>query len=390
MSSDAGRPALLILSFSDIASDARVLRQVRAFADEYELTSCGFGAAPLEGVPHIEIPTRVGRLVRRLRPYADAALVRARLYRLAYWSDPLVRAAKRALKGRRFDAVLANDIESVPLALRLTDPERVHADLHEFFPGLHDDVPAWNRIRKPYFEWLIREYARKAASATTVGTGLAEAYAERYGLNCEVVTNAGPRFDLEPTPVHAPIRLVHSGVALPGRQLEIMMRAVGRTISDVVLDLFLMPNDHAYLARLRDLASEIGARVRVRDPLPYDELVRALGDYDLGMFVLPPTTFNNANALPNKFFDFVQARLGMLIGPSPEMARILTTRSLGVVTADFSVEAVIDALDGLQPDEIAAWKRNAHAAADELSEQAQIVIWRGALQRLFVRQEGSS
>lgn len=384
------RPTLLILSFSDISSDARVLRQVKAFADEYELTSCGFGEAPVAGVPHIRIPTDIPVPTARLRPYIDAALVRAHLYHAAYWSDPLVRAAKQALRGHRFDAVLANDIESAPLALGLTDPARVHVDLHEFFPGLHDDVPAWNRMRKPYFEWLIREYALRAASASTVGAGLAEAYEADYGLRCTVATNAGPRLDLQPTEVHSPLRLVHSGVALPGRQLELMMQAVARTASEVTLDLYLMPNDVAYLEQLRQLAERSGGRVRVQAPQPYTELVRALNDYDLGVFVLPPTTFNYANALPNKFFDFVQARLGIVIGPSPEMQRILLERGLGAVTADFTSEALVEVLDGLQPEQVVQWKRSSHASAEELSESAQIEVWRRAISALFANPESPS
>ena len=37
---------LLIISFSPIARDARVLKQVRLFTPKYEVTTCGFGPAP--------------------------------------------------------------------------------------------------------------------------------------------------------------------------------------------------------------------------------------------------------------------------------------------------------------------------------------------------------
>ena len=83
------RPSLLILSFSDIASDARVLRQVRAFVDAYDVTTCGLGEAPLPGVRHLSIPDERSALGLKVRPYVDAALVRTHLYRAAYWSCPL-------------------------------------------------------------------------------------------------------------------------------------------------------------------------------------------------------------------------------------------------------------------------------------------------------------
>lgn len=377
------RPRLLILSFSDISSDARVLRQVRTFVEEYEVTTCGFGDAPVPGVRHVRIPEGRAQLGARIRPYLDAALVRAHLYRAAYWTDPLIAGARRVLRGIRFDGVLANDIEAVPLALSLAADTKVHIDLHEFFPGLHDDVPAWNRVRKPYFEWLLRTYARRASSATTVGEGLAEAYRDRYGVPCRVVTNAGPRLDLRVSEVHRPIRLVHSGVAQPGRRLELMIDAVARSSNDLTLDLFLMPSDLLYFESIRKMASSSGGRVRVREPLPYAQLVKVLNEYDVGVFVLPPTTFNNANALPNKFFDFVQARLGMIIGPSAEMSRILREHDLGIVTRDFTVDAVIEAFDGLTGEEIARFKSNAEAAADALSARTQVDVWKEEIGALF-------
>ena len=39
------RPTLLILSFSPIASDARVLKQVRMLAQDHDVTTCGYGPA---------------------------------------------------------------------------------------------------------------------------------------------------------------------------------------------------------------------------------------------------------------------------------------------------------------------------------------------------------
>ena len=49
------RPRLLILSFSPIASDARVLKQVRLFAERYDVTTCGFGPQPHPDVEHVQV-----------------------------------------------------------------------------------------------------------------------------------------------------------------------------------------------------------------------------------------------------------------------------------------------------------------------------------------------
>src|SRR5690554_6047209 len=202
-------PRLLILSFSSIAGDARVLKQVRLFAERYEVTTCGFGPAPDGVVEHV----RLGDEHASLTPYGR--YVTLRWYRAAYGAIPAVRAARAALRDLApFDAVLANDVEAVPVALEHAAGGRVHADLHEYTPRLHEDHAPWARWLAPFYRWLCRRYVRRAASVTTVGAGLADAYRSELGIEADVVTNAAPYAALEPTPVGEPLRLVHSGAAL--------------------------------------------------------------------------------------------------------------------------------------------------------------------------------
>ena len=87
----------------------------------------------------------------------------------------------------------------------------------------------------------------------------------------------------------------------------------------MTLDLLLMPNDEAYRDELRARCAGADARA-VLDPVPYQRPGATLNGYDVGVFVLPPVNVNYEWTLPNKFFDYVQARLGVIVGPSPEMA----------------------------------------------------------------------
>lgn len=92
--------------------------------------------------------------------------------------------------------------------------------------------------------------------------------------------------------------------------------------------------------------------------------------------------FNNANALPNKFFDYVQARLGVIVGPSPEMSWVVHERSLGLVTGEFSTRSLTAALNTLDPLQVAEWKDAAGRAARPLSSEVQVVGWSNAITAL--------
>lgn len=369
------RPRMLVLSFSPIAADARVLKQVRYFVEHYDVVTCGYGPAPEGVVRHLELPDGVPNKL-------DGRLITARAYRAVYWRQAAVRAARELLRDVEADVVLANDLDALPLALALRPRLGVHSDLHEYFPRLHEENEKWRRRIGPYMAWLCRRYLPRAASVSTVSGGLAREYERQFGVPVQVVTNAAPYADLEPTPVAQPVRLVHSGACLRSRNIHLMVEAMASLAGRYTLDLYLTPNHPDYLAELRSRAAEL-PNVVVHDPVPYRELIGTLNDYDLGVFVLPPVSFSYAHALPNKVYDFAQARLGIVVGPSPEMVDLVETARNGVVTAGFAVEDLVAALEDLTPGQVAELKRASHARAHELSAEAEVEKWGRAVARIL-------
>jgi len=373
------RPRLLILSFSNISEDARVLKQVRHFASRYDVTTYGYGPSPGRGVQHLRLDD-----ANDIRRWSRRDLI-LRRFRRMYWQQSAVRQAQDDLaRVERFDVILANDIDTVGLALALDPVNGVHADIHEYAPRQNEELLVWRLFIAPFVRWMCRRFLPSAASMTTVGQGIADEYKRVYGLDAEVVTNAAPFAELDAGPVGSPVRLVHSGASLRNRRLEVLVDAVTATTSDVTLDLYLMRNDPSYIVLLRERAAG-SDRVRFPDPLPYQDLIARLNEYDVGIHVIAPTNFNNRWALPNKFFDYVQARLGLIIGPSSEMKRILDACGFGVAADDFGAATLTRVLDSLTVDQVHEWKSRAAAAARELSSETQVEVWDAAIAALADR-----
>ncbi len=370
------RARLLIVSFSQLESDPRVLKQIRAFSPRYDVTTMGYGPAVDGPVEHIRVPDGLN--------HADlnGRLITFHRYRAAYWALPAMSWARAQLEGRTFDAVFANELETIPLALGVRAASGIHLDLHEYTPLINAEHEAWRRRIKPYHEWIARTYAVKASSWSTVSNGLVRAYADNFGFVPDLVTNATPFADLTPSPVGPTIRLVHSGACLRNRQLMTMLDAVDLTDGAVSFDLYLTPNDPPYLDELRERARSM-SRVTINDPVPYEDLVSTLNGYDMGVHLLAPTNFNNTWALPNKLFDYAQARLGVVIGPTPEMAERVTRYGLGVVAADFSAAALADQITALTPERVGRFKDAANEHAVELSAESQVAIWEGRVADLI-------
>jgi hypothetical protein len=369
------RRSVLIASFSTLVSDARVLKQVRLLSSAYDVTTCGYGPAPDGVVAHVEIPAD------RVYWRRNRALLVARQYRRAYWGSPAVRYLRERLPVGGHDVIVANDIDTIGLALSLAPRCGVHADLHEYSPREKEDLRRWRYFVAPYMRWLVRTFVTRAASVTTVAEGIAREYGREFGVSAGVVTNATPAANLVPTDVHDPIALVHAGAARPDRYLETLFDAMELVTRPMTLDLYLTPNEPSYLASLRERARATST-VRVHDGVPYGELIPILNRHDVGVHVLPPVNFNNEWALPNKFFDFVQARLAVVVGPSREMAERVSQFGLGVVTEDFTPQSLARALDQLSAEDVRGYKAAAHAAAGDLSAERQVQVWRAAVDDL--------
>lgn len=372
------RPRLLIISFSTITADARLLKQIARLREDFEVHTLGYGDVPAGVSGHISIPDEYP-----IWRY-DRVSVILRRYRRAYWSNRAIAAAREALEGSSWDLVLANDVDAVGLALAQRSAHGVHADLHEYAPRQKEDVWKWRMFVAPFVRWMCRTFVVRADSVTTVGQGIVEEYRREYGVSAGVVTNAAPYADLEAQPVGSPIRLVHSGAALRDRNILAIVDAVEASSVDMHLSLYLTPNDPGFLEEVRARAAA-SSRVDLHDPVPYAELSRTLNAHDVGVHLLPPVNFNNTWALPNKFFDYVQARLGVIIGPSPEMARVLEERGFGAVAEGFEAADLTRLLNGLDADRVATWKSASQASAHELSGEEQAEGWARALAALMAR-----
>lgn len=375
MSEGDPRPRLLILVLSEIRRDPRVLKQVKLFRDRYAVTTCSFGEAPDGVVDHIGLGVEA-----RGWPNDKAGLL-LRRHDHVYWNLPAVKAARAALAGREFDAVIANDLNTVPLAAQVRSRGGFHADLHEYAPAEKDNELAWRLLVAPYQRHLLRRYAARARSATTVSRGIADAYGKHFGLACGVVPNAAPYRDAEPQPVHTPMRAIFTGAAQAARHVDLMVEAMRHVPEGLDLDLYLMPNEPAYLASLEAAAGQLG-NVRILPPVPFPELMGTVAAYDIALAFQRPTTFNIRYAVPNKFFEAVQARTAVVVGPAPELKAVVERYGFGVVTDDFTAEALGATLRSLTPERVAELKRAAHVAARELSAESTMRPWADAVEQM--------
>lgn len=344
---------LLIISFSPISRDPRVLRQIEILSGIYDVEVMGFGPDPCDNrVRFTEI--------EGLSTYSPVWKIRGGIKLLAgwfesfYWNTPWISAAKNMLDGKKPNAVIANDLSALPIALTLEVP--VLYDAHEYSPREHEECFKWRLFFQQYSHYLCKTYLPKVTSMITVCEGIRDEYFRRYGVSAQVVRNAPPwqNPEFRKTDPNR-IRLIHHGAAHKSRQIELMIDMISLLDERFFLDLMLV-GDCSYLASLRKRAAA-SKRIRFIDPVNTNRICDKLREYDVGVYLLKPINFNYAHALPNKFFEFIQAGLALAIGPSIEMKAVVRDYSCGVVADSFDAAVFAKKLNSLTANEVDSFKR---------------------------------
>ncbi len=95
------------------------------------------------------------------------------------------------------------------------------------------------------------------------------------------------------------------------------------------------------------------------------------------------TNLNYKYALPNKLFEFIQARLAVAISPLLEMTKIVKQYDLGIVADDFTPESMAHELNKLTKDKIDYYKHQSDKSAYELSSEGNCQKFNNLIAKLY-------
>lgn len=361
---------ILILSYSNLISDPRIQRQISALKNDFTIETAGYAGNGHPNIPFYPIyQAPAFSITRKLK---RAFLFYSRQFNTFYW-DAYKKLLVQQLRPNKYDLIISNDIQTLPLALAIaTEKTKVYFDAHEYHPKEFTENLKWRLFHKPFVIYLCKTYISKAHAFSTVAETIAEEYKKFTGIKPEVVTNATLYQELQPSETNASeIKLIHHGTALPSRKLEEMIQLMDLLDERFSLYFMLAGNSTVYFEGLKKLAAK-NKRIHFTRPVAPTQIAEEINKYDLGVYILPPTNFNNQHALPNKFFEFVQARLGIVISPNPEMAHLVKKHQLGLVSVDYTAKSMATILNRLTVEEIKTFKKNASTAAKILTAEENI------------------
>ena len=373
---------VLMLVISDVAHDARVLREAGCLAGNghsvhvvgkdvpadwtppsgvtVQSVSGGSGLRPAGNAPGAAVASRGA--VRRFARWALLPRHRQRVWRT--WCD----GVRAGVSGRKFDVVHAHDFNVLRLAADLA--EAAGADLvydsHEWWSGRerHGRPTPLERARERRVE---RRIVARAAGVMTVSPGIAERLARWRGAPVAVVRNTFPILD-RPQPAataelpERPHGAVYAGRIGPARDIETLLAAAAELGLDTVL---LGKTDREFLPRLRFSKGS----VRIEPARPVDEVDEVLRRAGISVVTLTDTCENHRLALPNKVFHAVRAGVPVVAADLPELRRLVTDYGLGALYRPGDAASLRAALERVIWDYPAFCERVAQARAELNWEQ---------------------
>jgi hypothetical protein len=373
---------ILIFTINPLHNAPRVIREIEALKADFEIIATGITAPHDEKIRYINaekfklthLEYSLGKIYRVI---SLGKVFKGRYFSVQYKIDQLVKETDP-------DLVIVHPGAFLPYFFRKNRRYKIVFNAHEFHPKEFESDLRWKGTWGKIHDSIYQTYLPKVDLLINVCGGIAEECATTYGRDSIIIPNAGPYYpNIEPSMrSEGKIRMIHHGVAIKERKLELMIAVAGQLEENFELDMMLVYEDQTYYSKLLELAAN-HENVRLIPPVEFKEIIPFIHQYDIGLFLLSPANFNYLHALPNKFFEFIQARLAIAVGPSPEMAGLVEEFGLGIVSIDFSAESMITQLRELTHEKINEFKERANQAAINLNAEQYDKVLLSTIQSLY-------
>jgi hypothetical protein len=362
---------ILILSITNQNCAPRVIRQIDALKNNYDLYCCGLDNSIIPKEKFFRIQKGSNSFFQKI------IISLLKLFRLYDLAEKFIVKFKYKIdipkQCPEFDLIIAHDLDAVALAYTKFNGGKVFVDLHEYAQEEFGETFYWKFINKGFLNYQCKKYFPKVDASSTVCQSISDEYKKSFTIAPVVITNAAPFYDLEPSHSDDRIRMINHGGAIRSRKIELMIEIVKKLDNRFSLDLMLVPNDLPYYNLLKTMAEET-ENVKIIPPVEYNDIVTFCNQYDLGLYIIFPTNLNNKYSLPNKFFEFIQSRLAIVTGPSVEMKNYIDRYNLGVAANSFEPDEIADKINNLTNEQIEEFKSNSHKHARELSSETNDIL----------------
>lgn len=347
---------VIICVTNDLSTDQRVHKVARTIKN-YTKKDVVLAGRKKPGSPPVR---RSYRTLRFRLPFQKGALFYA-----AYNLRLLIH-----LLFNKYQLIISNDLDTLPacsLAARLKKTKLFY-DSHELFTEVPELV---NRpMIKKIWEWIENKSIGNVNLSYTVCEPIAKIYAKKYHIPVHVIRNVPyknkrPRADQYQKPT-----LIYQGALNKGRGLELMIRVMQQLPH---FQLLIYGNGDIENMLRRQAGNS--TNVKFYGYRNFEELKNLTPKAHIGLSWEENIGKNYYYAQPNKMFDYIQARIPVLVAPLPGMEQIISTYNVGEMLYSREPQKIVTQIQQLYE------KR--HNFEDGLEKAAAILNWENEEKKLL-------
>lgn len=328
---------ILHISNTDIASDSRILKELKVVTDIANAKVFAFGvpergstcATSIDSIAYYQ----QALLFRRLTLLPRAIRYIFELFEFTIWAIIYARKIRPTV-------IHCHDTFALPagyLAKRLFESKIVY-DAHE----LESNKNGQNVILSSGTLWIEKIAWKKIDLFISVSDSIIDWYMNEFGpknhilvLNSPEISNTPPesffqseseryfnkKYDI---PMESRI-FVYLGILGPGRGIETILRAFKHP--DIQAHVVFIGSGPLVRPILE--VSNSCKNIHLHEPVPHDQVVPLVRNADYGLCLIENVSLSDYYCLPNKLFEYAFAGLPVLASKFPEIERIVGSYSLG-------------------------------------------------------------
>ncbi len=282
--------------------------------------------------------------------------------------------------------IVSNDLDTLPacwLAAKIRKKVLVF-DSHEMFTEVPELVN--RKLIRNAWKFLERILVPGVDFGYTVSGPIQKYYRDKYNKDFSLIRNVGYfRHDLTYKENYDQSVLIYQGAVNVGRGIELMIDSM-QYIDDAHLWIIGAGD---ILDDLKQKVEDKGLQERVlfKGRIPFDELWRYTIMAHVGFSLEEDLGLNYRYALPNKLFDYVQARVPVIVSDLPEMKKVVQSYETGLVLEERSPQKLAGLIKEIRTNENlnSNFKQKIELASRELcwerEEEELILIYRSALEK---------